>query len=171
MILQLDANQEANITTTNNPGGEQCLPIFLAIAIKQKRRMLFAPMEFQHFSIGALNYSGALVNCMPENEYQKLKNMSPTNILQESDAPPFKLQVANGGKETPIKTIQIQFEIGDWTFKDAFSVASKITGPIPGLTFLKSNSAILDACQGLLHFPHITHAIKPVSDEQREREI
>ena len=166
LCLQLDAHQLENITTTNNPTGEQCLPIFSAIALKQKRCMLFAPMDFQHFSIDALIDSGALVNCMPENEYQKLKNMSPANILKESDPPPFKLQVANGDIETPIRTIQIQFEIGDWTFKETFIVANKITGPILGLTFLKSNSAILDASQGLLHFPHLTYAIKPVSDEQ-----
>ena len=46
-LLQLDLNQLANITTTNNPTGEQCLPLFSAIALKQKRRMLFAPMDFQ----------------------------------------------------------------------------------------------------------------------------
>ena len=90
---------------------------------------------------------------MPENESQKLKNMSPNNILQEADPPPFKLQVAKGDKETTIKTIQVQFEIGDLTFKETFIVASKIRGPILGLTFLKNNSAILDASQGLLHFP------------------
>ena len=166
LLLQLDANQLENITTTNNPTGEQCLPIFSAIALKQKRRMLFAPMDFQHFSIDALIDSGALVNCMPENEYQKLKNMSPTKILKESDPPPFKLHFANGDIETPIRTIQIQFEIGDWTFKETFIVANKINGPILGLTFLKSNSAILDASQGLLHFPHLTYVKNPVSDEQ-----
>ena len=128
--------------------------------------MLFAPMDFQHFSIDALIDSGALVNCMPEQEYQKLKTMSPNNLLQESDPPPFKLQVANGDIETPIKSIQVQFEIGDWTFKETFIVASKINGPILGLTFLKTNSAILDASQGLLHFPHLTYAINPVSEEQ-----
>ena len=89
--------------------------------------------------------------------------MSPNNLLQESEPPPFKLQVANGDIETPI---QVQFEIGDWTFKETFIVASKINGPILGLTFLKTNSAILDASQGLLHFPHLTYAINPVSEEQ-----
>ena len=82
---------------------------------------------------------------MPENENQKLKNLSPNNILQEADPPPFKLQVANDDIETLIKTIQVQFEIGDWAFKETFIVASKITGPILGLTFLKNNSAILDS--------------------------
>ena len=63
--------------------------------------------------------------------------MSPNNILQEADPPPLKLQVANGDIQTPIKTIQVQFEIGECTFKETFIVASKITGLILGLTFLK----------------------------------
>ena len=96
--------------------------------------MLFAPMDFQRFSIDALIDSGALVNCMPESEFQKLKNRSPNNILQEADPPPFKQQVPNGDIESPTKTIQVQFEIGDWTFKETFIVANKITGPILGLS-------------------------------------
>ena len=166
MLLQLDPNLLTSITTSDSPTGEQCLPSFSAIALKQERRMLFAPMDFQHFSIDALIDSGALVNCMPEREFQKLKNMSPNNILQETDPPPFKLQVANGDSECPTKTIQVQFEIGDWTFKETFIVANKITGPILGLSFLKNNSAILDASQGLLHFPHLTYAINATTVEQ-----
>ena len=51
VLLQLDPNLLTSITTNNSPAGEQCLPLFSAIALKQKRRMLFAPMDFQHFSI------------------------------------------------------------------------------------------------------------------------
>ena len=166
MLLQLDPVLLTSITTSDSPTGEQCLPLVSAIALKQKRRMLFAPMDFQHFSIDALIDSGALVNCMPESEFQKLKKMNLNNILQEADPPPFKLQVANGDIESPTKKIQVQFEIGDWTFKETFIVANKITGPILGLSFLKNNSAILDASQGLLHFPHLTYAINATTVEQ-----
>ena len=159
-------NLLTSIPTSDSPTGEQCLPLFSAIALKQKRRMLFTPMDFQHFSIDALIDSGALVNCMPESEFQKLKNMSPNNILQEADPPPFKLQVANGDIESPTKTIQVQFEIGDWTFKETFIVVNKITGPILGHSVLKNNTAILDASQGLLHFPHLTYAMNANPDEQ-----
>ena len=169
MLLQLDANLITSIPTSDSPAGEQCLPLFSTIALKQKRRMLLAPMDFQHFSMDALIDSGALVNCMPESEVQKLKNMSPDNILQEADPPPFKLQVANGDIESPTKTIQVQFEIGDWTFKETFIVANKITGPILGLPFLKNNSAILDAILRLLLFPHLTYEINATPDEQSSK--
>ena len=165
-MLQLDPNLLTSIPTSDNPAGEQCLPLFSAIALKQKRHMLFAPMDFQHFSKDALIDSGALVNCMPESEFQKLKNMSLNNILQETDPPPFTLQVANGAIESPTKTTQVQFEISDWTFKETFIVANKITGPFPSLSFLKNNSAILDASQGLLHFPHLTYALNATPYEQ-----
>ena len=92
--------------------------------------------------------------------------MSPNNILQEADHPPCKLQVANGDIGSPTKTIQVQFEIGEWTFKETFIVANKITGPILGLSFLKNSSAILNVSQGLLHFPHLTYAINATPDEQ-----
>ena len=139
MLLQLDANLLTSIPTSDRPTGEE--PLFSAIALKQKRRLLFAPMDFQHFSIDALIDSGALVNCMPESEFQKLKNMSPNYILQEADPPPFKLQSANGDIENPTKTNQVQFEIGNWTFKETVIVASKITGPILGLSFLKNKDS------------------------------
>ena len=86
--------------------------------------------------------------------------MSPKDIVKELEPPPFKLQVANGDIETPTKTIILQFEIGDWNFKETFIVAKRLTGPILGLTFLKNNSAILDVSQGLLHFPHLTYSIE-----------
>ena len=131
--------------------------------------MLFAPMDFNNLSVDALVDSGALVNCLPENEYQKIKSVSPHNILKEMDPPAFKLQVANGDIETPTKTVQLQFELGDWTFKEMFIVATKMTCPILGLTFLKNNSAILDVSQALLHFPHLTYAIAAEDNEKVSR--
>ena len=86
--------------------------------------------------------------------------MSPKDIVKELEPPHFKLQVANGDIETPTKTIILQFEIGDWNFKETFIVAKRLTGPILGLTFLKNNSAILDVSQGLLHFTHLTYSIE-----------
>ena len=90
---------------------------------------------------------------------QNLPNVSRGHS-QRIRPTPFKLQVANGDIETPTKTIILQFEIGDWNFKETFIVAKRLTGPILGLTFLKNNSAILDVSQGLLHFPHLTYSIE-----------
>ena len=157
------------IAITDPETSEKCIPIFSAINLKKKRKMLFAPMDFNNISVDALVDSGALVNCLPESEFQKIKTVSPDNILKEMDPPTFKLQVANGEIETPTKTVQLQFELGDWTFKETFIVATKMTGPILGLTFLKNNSAILDVSQALLHFPHLTYAISADDNETISR--
>ena len=131
--------------------------------------MLSAPMDFNNLSVDALVDSGALVNCLPESEYQKIKSVSPDNILKEMEPPAFKLPVANGDIDTPTKTVQLQFELGDWTFKETFIGATKMTGPILGLTFLKNKTAILDVSQALLHFPHLTYAIAADDNETVSR--
>ena len=120
--------------------------------------MLFAPMDFQDLTLHALLDSGAFGNCISETDYNKVLQMSPKDIVKEWEPPPFKLQVANGDIETPTKTIILQFEIGDWNFKETIIVAKRLTGSILGLTFLKNNCAILDVSQGLLHFPNLTYS-------------
>ena len=163
-------NKQLNeIVITDPDTSEKCIPIFSAINLKNKWKMLFAPMDFNNLSVDALVDSGALVNCLPESEYQKIKSVSPDNILKEMDPPAFKLQVANGDIETPTKTVQLQFELGDWTFKETFFVATKMTGPILGQTFLKNNSAILDVSQALLHYPHLAYAIAADDNETVSR--
>ena len=139
----LHTNQQLNeISITNPDTSEKCLPIFSAINLIKKRKMLFATMDFNNLSMDALIDSGALVNCLPESEFNKLKPVSPDNIIKKMDPPTFKLHVANGDIETPRKTVQLQFEIRDLTFKETFIVATKMTGSILGLTFLKNNSTI-----------------------------
>ena len=58
-------------------------------------------MDFNILSVDVLVDSGALVNCLPESEFQKIKSVSPDNIRKEMDPPTFKLQVANCDIETP----------------------------------------------------------------------
>ena len=73
-------------------------------------------MAFLNLSIEALIDFGALGNCHPESELEKIKTVSPDNIVKAMDPATFKLQVANGDLEAPIKIVQLHFEIGDWTF-------------------------------------------------------
>ena len=88
------------------------------------------------------------------------------------EPPPFKLQVANGDIEAPTKTILLQFEIGVWNFKETFIVFLRLTGPIIGLTFLKSNSAILDVSKrlsfSLISLTHSPLMITPETENYTE---
>ena len=68
--------------------------------------------------------------------------------------------VANGQLEAPIATVELQFEVGDITFREKFIVMTNLTGPLNGLLFLQRNSTILDMRQGILNFPFISMQLK-----------
>ena len=83
----LYTNQQLNeIAITNAITSEQCIPIFSAINLKTKRKMLFAPMDFNNLSMDALKDSGALVNSLPESEFKKKTNQS-AQIKSRRDGP------------------------------------------------------------------------------------
>ena len=73
---------------------EESIPIFSAMTLKKK--MLFAPMDFQDLTLDALINSGALVNCIFEADHNKILQMSPKDIVKELETPPsnFKSQMA-----------------------------------------------------------------------------
>ena len=84
-------------------------------------------MDFNNSSVDALVDSGSLVNCLPESEFHKIKAVSPDTFLKEMDPPTFKLQVANCDIKLPTKTVQLQFQLGDWMYKETFIVATDAT--------------------------------------------
>ena len=68
--------------------------------------------------------------------------------------------VANGKLEAPIATVELQFEVGDITFREKFIVMTNLTGALIGLLFLQRNSTILDMRQGILNFPFFSMQLK-----------
>ena len=68
--------------------------------------------------------------------------------------------VGNGQLEAPIATVELQFEIGDITFREKHRVITNLTGSLMGLLFLQRNSAILDVRQGILNFPFFSMQLK-----------
>ena len=133
-------------------------------------------MDFLELTLNALIVSGAMVNCLSETDYgkttERLRNRlrnSPKDIVKEMELSISNLQVANGDTETPTKTIMLQFEIGDWKFKETLIVAKRITGPILGHTFLENNSTIQDVSQRPLHFPHLTYSIETDEDTRNKK--
>ena len=125
--------------------------------------MLLTPVDFNYLSVDALLDS--------LHSFIVVRTVSPYNIVKELDPTTIKLQVANSKLEAPTKLVQLLFEIGDWTFKATFIVATKITGPILGLTFRKSKSAILDVSLALLHFPHLTYGNSADDNERVSRNL
>ena len=68
--------------------------------------------------------------------------------------------VANGQLEAPIATVELQFEVGDITFREKFIVMTNLTSPLIGLLFLQRNSTILEMRQGILNFPFFSMQLK-----------
>ena len=68
--------------------------------------------------------------------------------------------LANGQLKAPIATVELQFEVGDITFREKFIVITNLTSPLIGLLFLQRNSTILDMRQGNLNFPFFSMQLK-----------
>ena len=68
--------------------------------------------------------------------------------------------VAKGRSEAPIATVELQFEVGDITFRENFVVMTNLTSPLIGLFFLQRNDTILDMRQGILNFPFFSMPLK-----------
>ena len=62
---------------------QKCIPIFSAVALKRKKKMLFAPMDFKNLTLDALIDSGALVNCISEADYRNFHQMTPKTSLKK----------------------------------------------------------------------------------------
>ena len=67
---------------------------------------------------------------------------------------------ANGLSEAPIATVEMQFEVGDITFREKFIIMTNLTSPLFGLLILQRNSTILDMRQGILNFPFFSKQLK-----------
>ena len=135
---------------------ELYLPINASVTLKQKKKMLYVPIDFSHgVTIDALVDSGAYVSAIPEDELERIKTYSRSNILKMGDPPAFQIQVANGQLEKPTAIATMWFEIGDFEFAEHFVVMRNLTGPIIGLHFMRHNSVVLDITHGVLHFPLI----------------
>ena len=68
--------------------------------------------------------------------------------------------VANGQLEAPTATVELQFDVGDITFREKFIVMTNLTSPLIGLLLLQLNSTILDVHQGILNFPFFSMQLK-----------
>ena len=110
-------------------------------------------MNFGELNIDGLIDTGALSSDFPEADLRKIRLLAPHTILNEGPPPVFQTMVANGQLEAPIATVELQFEVGDITFREKFIVMTNLTSPLIGLLSLQRNNTILDMRQGILNFP------------------
>ena len=120
------------------------LPHSTNLPLNNRRKMLYFPMDFGELNIDGLIDTGALSSALPEANLRKIRLLAPHTILKECPPHEFQIMVANGQLEAPIATVELQFEVGDITFREKFIVLTNLTSPLIGLLFLQRNSTILD---------------------------
>ena len=137
------------------------MPLSSTIVLKRKKELFYVPLDFENgFTIDALVDSGAYVSAMAQNERDRIKQQSPSNILKIDDPPNFQIQGAIVQLEKPTATATLKFDIGDHIFAEHFVVMKNLTGPLKGLRFMRHNSVVIDTTHGLIHFPHLTMQVK-----------
>ena len=117
-------------------------------------------MDFGQLNIDGLMDTSALSSAIPEADLRKFWLLAPYTILNGGTPPEFQIIVANGQLEAPIATVELQFEVGDITFREKFIVMTNLTSPLIGLLLLQRNSTILDMRQGILDFPFFSMQLK-----------
>ena len=136
------------------------LPLSTNLPLKNKRKMLYFPMDFGELIIDGLIDTGALSSAIPEAALRKIRFLTPHKILNEGPPPEFQIMVANGQLEAPIATVELQFEVSDITFREKFIVMTNLKSPLIGLLFLQRNSTLLKMRQGILNFPFFSMQLK-----------
>ena len=136
------------------------LPLSTNFPLKNKRKMLYFPMDFRELNIDGLKYTGALSSAIPEADLRKIRLLAPHTILNEGPPPEIQIMVANGQLEAPVATIELQFEVGDITFREKFTVMTNLTSPLIGFLFQHRNNTILDMRQRILNFPFFSMQLK-----------
>ena len=117
-------------------------------------------MDFKELIIYGLIDTGAFSSAIPEADLRKFRLLAPHTILNEGPPPEFQIMIANGQLEAPIATVELQFEVGDYTFREKFIVMTNLTSPLIGLLFLQRNGTILDMRHGILNFPFFSKQLK-----------
>ena len=119
--------------------------------------MLYFPMDFGELKKDGLKSSSRTI---PGANLRKIRLPAPHTILNGGPPPEFQIMVANGQVEAPIATVEFQFQVGDITLREKFTVKTNLTSPLIGLLFLQRNSTILDMRQGILNFPFFSMQLK-----------
>ena len=84
---------------------ELYMPLSSTIVLKQKKEMLYVPLDFENGStIDAFVDSSAYVSATAQKRSYVIKQQAPCNIFEIDDLPNFPIQVANGQLAKPIAT-------------------------------------------------------------------
>ena len=72
------------------------LPLSTNLPLKNKRKILYFPMDFRELNIDGLIDTGASSSAIPGADLRKIRLLAPHTILFEGRPPEFQIMVANG---------------------------------------------------------------------------
>ena len=136
------------------------LPLSTNLPLKNKRKMIFFPLDFGELFFDGLIDTGTLSSAILEADLRQIRLLAPHTILNEGRPPEFQIMVANGHLEAPIATVKLQSEVGDVTFREKFIVMTNLKSPLIGLLFLQRNRTIFNMRQGILNSPFFSMQFK-----------
>ena len=123
-------DNDIGIQLKSTPDGSiKILPISTNLHPKNKRKMLYFPLDFGDLTIlkmEGLNYTGALSSAISQTKVEQIKQRAPQKTLKERPPTGFQIMMANGQLETPIAMTELQIEIGDFTFVEGFIVMASL---------------------------------------------
>ena len=130
-------DNETALQLKSTPDGSiKILQLSTNLHRKNKRKMLYFPMDFGDLTIDSLIEKGALSSAITEADFVQIKQIAPQKILKEGLPSDFQIMVDNGQLETPIATTELQLAVGDITFVERFIVLSNLANPRIGLLSL-----------------------------------
>ena len=122
--------------------------------------MLFFSNGFRGVKYRRAHRYGCFVKRHSGADLSKIRLLAPHTKLNEGPPPEFQFLVADGQLEATLATVELQFEVGDITFREKFIVMTNLTSPLIGLLFLQRNSTLLDMRQGILNFLFFSMQLK-----------
>ena len=76
-------------------GLKRFLPLSTNLPLKNKRKMLYFPLDFGELNIDGLIDTGALSSAIPGADLRKIRLLAPHTIINEGPPPEFQIMVAN----------------------------------------------------------------------------
>ena len=117
-------------------------------------------MDFGELNMDGLIDTGALSSAILKANLLKFRLLAIHTIINERPPPEFLILGATGQLGAPIATVELQFEVGDFTFREKFIVKTNFTRRLIGLSFLQRNSTKLDMREEILNFPFFSMQLK-----------
>ena len=142
-IAVIDDQLLPQLQVTPN-GLTKLLPLSTTLPLKNKREMIYFPQDFGELNNDGLIDTGALSSAIPEADLRKIRLLAPHTNLKEDTPPEFQIMNSNGQSEATIATVELQSEVGDFTFREKFIAMTNLTSPLIGPLYLQRNNTIID---------------------------